>query len=416
MSLRIVTTAIASAALLAATQLPFSAHSSDSREAITRFEPAGERFEMPAIFADASESMKRRASASPTQPVKHPSQAFEEASATQARVQGTAWLKAHQNEDGGWASGSWGRSNGVAQSDVATTSLAVMALLRDAGDSNDHRDAILRGVRFVIRRVEESPSEGPGILGPQGTQPQYKLGRNVDTHFASLMFGELAGHTPPELDARLQAAYDKVLTKVVAAQRADGSFDSDGWAPVLSSSVAAQSLSRAYELGKPVAPEALEKSDAYQRKLVDQETGEFDASAGAGVDLYAAASSLRGNSDAAKRAASPSARVRAEDIAEVSRNALARDRGQLTAGFGSIGGEEMLSYMMISDSLVEAGGDPWSQWEQRIGANLVAIQNADGSWSGHHCITSTPFVTAAAVMTLASEKAHQQKLAAQSSR
>jgi hypothetical protein len=71
----------------------------------------------------------------------------------------------------------------------------------------------------------------------------------------------------------------------------------------------------------------------------------------------------------------------------------------------------MLSYMMISDSMVEAGGDPWKEWEQRIGNNLLATQNADGSWSGHHCITSTTFVTAAAVMTLASGDAHVYKQA-----
>ena len=72
------------------------------------------------------------------------------------------------------------------------------------------------------------------------------------------------------------------------------------------------------------------------------------------------------------------------------------------AGFGSVGGEEMLSYMMISDSMAEEGGDDWDAWRDRIGAHLTAIQNGDGSWSGHHCITSTTFVTAAAVMTLAS--------------
>jgi len=76
------------------------------------------------------------------------------------------------------------------------------------------------------------------------------------------------------------------------------------------------------------------------------------------------------------------------------------DTGALIRGFGSVGGEEMLSYMMISDTLAEDGGDDWNAWQERIGRHLSASQNADGSWSGHHCITSTPFVTAAAVMTL----------------
>jgi hypothetical protein len=336
---------------------------------------------------------------------------FDRATARLARVHGSSWLTQHQNSDGGWGAGSWGASGGVTPSDVATTSLAVMALLRDGGHDGTHRAAIEKGVRFVVRTVEATPADGPGINGPDGTQPQRKLGRNVDTHFASLMMGQLSGRLPGELDARLQVAYDKVLSKVVAAQRADGSFDSEGWAPVLSSSVAAQSLSRAYELGKPIAPEALALSDDYQQTLVDRDTGSFDASAGAGVALYAAASTLRSNSDAAKRAQSDEERERAEAAAGASKQAVQRDPGTLMAGFGSVGGEEMLSYMMISDSLAEAGGDPWKEWEQRIGNNLVATQNADGSWSGHHCITSTTFVTAAAVMTLASGDAVLQKQA-----
>jgi hypothetical protein len=288
-----------------------------------------------------------------------------------------------------------------------------MALLRDGHGPSLHHETILRGLRFVLAAIEASPEAGPGINGPEGTQPQRKLGRHVDTHFASLMLGEMSEHTPAALEARFQAAYDKVLSKVVAAQRADGSFDSEGWAPVLSSSIAAQSLTRAYDLGKKIDRETLERSDAYQQTLVNTDTGEFDASKGAGVRLYAAASSLRGNLLAAKRnGANDAARRRAEQSADVAAEAVRRDSGQLMAGFGSIGGEEMLSYMMISDSMVETGGDPWKEWEQRIGQHLLAIQNADGSWSGHHCITSTPFVTAAAVMTLASGDAYAKKQAA----
>lgn len=317
----------------------------------------------------------------------------------QVRSAGAAWLVAHQNGDGGWGAGAWGASNGKVASDVATTSLAVMALLRDANGQPVHREAVLRGVRFVVESIERSPLEGARLRGPEGTQPQHKLGRNVDTHFAALLLGEVSGALSGALRDRAEVAYDKVLTKVVAAQKADGSFDGDGWAPVLSSSVAAQSLDRARALGRPVAPEALARSDAYQRKLVDPDSGAIDASEGAGVALYAAASSLRSNSNAAKRAKGD-AKGKAEDAAETVAKAVREDRGALVAGFGSVGGEEMLSYMMISDSLAEQGGEDWTAWEERIAQQLAATQNADGSWSGHHCITSTPFVTAAAVMTL----------------
>jgi hypothetical protein len=319
----------------------------------------------------------------------------------QARSAGARWLVENQNADGGWGAGAWGRDVRGATSDIATTSLAVMALLRDAQGEPAHRRAIEQGVDFVVRAVESSPLEGARLQGLEGTQPQYKLGRNVDTHFAALMLGDVSKNRALGEQRRIGAAYDKVLTKVVAAQRVDGSFDADGWAPVLSSSVAAQSLYRARAQGKPIDREILERSDGYQQKLVDAKTGSFDASAGAGVDLYAAASSLINNNDAGKRANGQDG-GRAEAAARATADAVRRNGDALIAGFGSVGGEEMLSYMMISDTMAERGGEDWDVWNRKIGSQLVATQNADGSWSGHHCITSTPFVTAAAVMTLGS--------------
>jgi hypothetical protein len=35
---------------------------------------------------------------------------------------------------------------------------------------------------------------------------------------------------------------------------------------------------------------------------------------------------------------------------------------------------------------------------------LERVQNADGSWSGHHCITSPVFSTAAVLMTLTADR------------
>jgi hypothetical protein len=79
------------------------------------------------------------------------------------------------------------------------------------------------------------------------------------------------------------------------------------------------------------------------------------------------------------------------------------DDEQLLAGFGNNGGEEFLSYTMTSESLVIAGGDKFKQWDNKMAERLQKVQNADGSWSGHHCITSPVFCTAAAVQCLTTE-------------
>jgi hypothetical protein len=288
---------------------------------------------------------------------------------------------------------------------VATTCYVTLALWRDANGTQKNRDAVEKGVTFVVNAVKTAP-EGPRLNTPQGTQPQYKMGELVDTHFAALLLGEVDGKLNAELNREVAIWYDMVLSKVQMTQNADGSFDSNGWAPVLSSSIAAQSLYTAKVKGKDISDDVLERSDGYQANLAGGGSGSFDASEGAGVELYAVASGLRGNDQTSKRerasgnAASPTAEVAdASTEAAVSRVAADAD-GRLVAGFGSIGGEEMLSYQLISDTLAENGGETWDQWNQRMGQYLVNIQNSDGSWAGHHCITSTVFVTAGAVMTL----------------
>ncbi|MFT4623952.1 MAG: hypothetical protein ACI8PZ_002608 [Myxococcota bacterium] len=320
-----------------------------------------------------------------------------------ARAKGVAWVLANQHADGGWSSGAHGSDGVQASSDVATTAFTTLALARDAGGSDRHDVAIARGVDFVLTAVDAAP-DGPRLATPVGTQIQYKLGELVDTHLAALMLGELAGSLDRGRNSRMDTALDKVLTKVQSAQRADGSFDGNGWAPVLSTSLAAQSLNQAVALGKVVDEDVISRSDAYQQRMADTSTGAFDASAGAGVELYAVAGSLANNKQITDRTgrytADAPAAAAAEAVQAAAVGRIAGDDGRLMAGFGSIGGEEMLSYMMISDTLAAEGGSEWASWEERIGTYLVGIQNADGSWVGHHCITSRAFTTAGGLMTL----------------
>ncbi len=337
-----------------------------------------------------------------TQPAVEPDAASAEDIA-KARDRGIAWLKQVQRPDGGWGAGDWQVDAAAAQSDVATTSLVVLAMLRDAGGTDKHDESIAQAVRYVAKVIDESPEGSAKLNGPEGTQPQYKLGQHVDTHLAAMMLGEIEGHFDGKLAKTVAGAHDKVLVKVQLAQNADGSFDSNGWAPVLSTSIAQSSLERAVELGKDVDEEVLAANDRYQQQLVRGD-GSFDTSAGAGVDLYAAASSLKGNRDAKKRATSAPAKTKAEEAEQAAMSRVSGDAGAaIFSGYGSVGGEEMLSYMMISDTLAEDGGDEFVRWNGRVGAHLVAAQNTDGSWAGHHCITSRTFTTAGALMALGAE-------------
>jgi hypothetical protein len=316
-----------------------------------------------------------------------------------AQAKAAAWLVEHQHADGGWSSGAHGTTGAESGSDVATTAFAVMALNRDGRTKHDV--IIQRGVTYVVGAIETAPP-GPRLATPEGTQIQYKLGPLVDTHLASLMLTELLPTLKGDLAKRAKVALQTCVDKVSAAQNADGSFDANAWAPVLSTSIAAQSLSKASNLGIKVEDEVLARSDAYQAGQASSEG--FDTSAGAGVELYAVASSMRSNALAADRVGAAAAPAEAKERAEaVERQAMGEVRADakgLIQGFGSIGGEEMLSYMMISDTLAEKGGKEFTDWQTQIAHTLAGAQNADGSWVGHHCITSQAFATAGGVLVL----------------
>jgi len=296
------------------------------------------------------------------------------------------WLIQAQSSEGGWGSEPGGPT------DVATTSLSGIALLRvsQQGGGAELAAPSKRALLYVVRAVERSPAPDAYIQG-EGTLPQRKLGRGIDTFLAAQYLGEAVAALPrgPERD-RARAALDLCVTKIQALQRDDGSFSKDGWAPVLSSAFAANGLSAAKDVGANVAPRALARAESYMLKGYDAEKKEFRTSDSAGVALYQAAGSL----DAAARGgklAEPTARAAKAHLAD---EAFIR-------GFGSYGGEEHVSYLLSTEAFAKGGGEEWSKWSRSIRARLASIQREDGTWRGDHCITSTAFCTAASLITLA---------------
>ena len=68
------------------------------------------------------------------------------------------------------------------------------------------------------------------------------------------------------------------------------------------------------------------------------------------------------------------------------------------------GGEEFLSYMNLAESLAVTGDEAWRRWDSGMTENLNRVQNADGSWTGSHCITGRTFCTAAVLLTLMADR------------
>jgi len=449
-----------------------------------------------------------------------------------ARIRAIDWLIAHQNPDGGWGQGEESRhmrggDDPAAQdpSNVGDTAASVLALLRVEGDrfhKADNRieyrvaqakDAVHRGINYLLTAVETHDSNDLYITDLRGTRLQSKLGPCVDTFLTAVTLTEALDHNPSdEQRTRITAALEKIVDKIEANQQADGGFGGGGWANALSVSLSNNALNEAARLGLDVDQEVLGRS---QKAAVGTDTvvgGRFAARGdAAGVELYAAAKAVSGSKsndtalretvvtsaptlqplaeqadkvadqletegdteraealrqsarklvvakngheldetaaeEQAKAADELAAAIEDKDLrdrfaavagestdypadwpqataarlrsysrmnADFNTNAqqLAQTRGvvlerlqdqRFVAGFGSDGGEEYLSYMKIGEGLA---GDPdtekeFAHFTKAMKGNLARVQNQDGSWTGHHCITGRNFCTAAALMVM----------------
>lgn len=354
---------------------------------------------------------------------------------------GIEWLIRAQHEDGGWGAGSHARQDvrdpHQVVTDPATTAFTTMALLR-AGHgpvSGKHREAVRKAIAHLVRVVEQSPVDGPKVTALEGTQIQTKLGPLVDTAMTAQLLGRVLPLLPQDdpLKRPVDAALEKCVAKLQKGQAENGSWGGGGWAPVLQSSLATSALEVAQAVGKKVDGQQLDKAREYQKGNYDTKSGAIKGEDGAGVALYGMAGAQRANAGEAQAASELLRRAQAEGkvpaaapvnaqnlrLAGVSeedaerladahaQNTVQQTRmndEQLLAGFGNNGGEEFLSYMLTSESLVITGGEPWTQWRTKMEERLGKIQGPDGSWSGHHCISSPVFCTAAVIQCLTADR------------
>jgi hypothetical protein len=311
-----------------------------------------------------------------------------------------AWLIAAQNEDG-----SWGADTHSQTPDVATTSLAGIALLRlgHTGSRGEFQASTRRAVEYVVAAVERTPADEIAIQGP-GTLPQRKLGRNIDTYVAAQFLSEALPTLPRHMASRASDALASCVRRIERAQGADGSFAKDGWAPLLSSAFAANGLHAAASVGARVDAKKLARADANLMGKYDDRTKSFDVRESAGVSLYAAAASAIASSrvQEAKPGSAEGSRElqqKAKIVAAEVRDQLSNDR--LLRGYGTYGGEEHVSYMLTAEAKARAGAAEFAEWKKQMNLRLASIQREDGTWRGDHCITSTAFCTAASLITLA---------------
>ena len=358
---------------------------------------------------------------------------------TVAVERGARWLVSVQGKDGGWGQdggetsyvrqGEHLESNG---NDVANTAVAATALLHAGSSptSGQYHLALQRAVDFILRHVEQSPTEGLAVTDLNGTQIQRKLGPFIDTFLSSKLLAELDGTMgDARMNARVRQSLRKCVAKIEKNQLKDGSWNvAGGWAPILGTSMASRGLYIAQQKGVVVSDMAMAKVEQYTKLQVQpgRATGagagfgegvgagegggvggvsgkvgsgmtviaspSLAYTASAGIPLYQEAQALEqlSRTDADRK-------KNAKQIQAIT-NQLGNAR--FVTGFGSIGGEEFFSYLNISDSLHRTGGEAWAKWNGDMKTKLIRLQNEDGTWAGQHCITGRVAVTSAAILLL----------------
>jgi hypothetical protein len=351
-----------------------------------------------------------------------------------------AWLARAQHQDGGFGGGSHSRQDvrdaHAVPSDPATTAVAAIAFLRAGSglERGEYRKNLERATEYLLATIEAAKADGPQITELTGTQPQSKMGANVDTALAAQYLARLLQDVAKDapLRPRIVKALDKCLHKIETSQGKDGNWSAGGWAPVLQSAQMCTALELGQLAGRSVDKEKLANAREYQKKQVGAD-GKVRADGAAGVVLYASAAEMRANAAQAKAAEDlveeakrggrleKDARVDEQTLRDLGveapqaaslgqafqANTAAKSRafdGRVLDGFGNNGGEEFLSYQMNSESLAIAGGEEWTKWRTMIAERLAKVQNQDGSWSGHHCITSPTFCTATAISCLTADR------------
>jgi hypothetical protein len=185
--------------------------------------------------------------------------------------------------------------------------------------------------------------------------------------------------------------------------------------------------------GKPVNDRLLAAARDHHKRNLNVTTGKASAADGAGVELYSWSSSARATAAEAYAAKAlldkgvregrleADARVSAPRLQELGvprdqarslvgaydqiQTQLDRmDDASLLQGFGVNGGEEYVSYMLTSETLVLVGGESWTKWNDMMQKRLAGIQRENGSWGGLHCITGGAFCTSAVIQCLTADR------------
>lgn len=342
-----------------------------------------------------------------------------------------------QHNNGGWGAGAHTNQRELnphaVKTDPATTAMVAMAMLRSGSklESGEYSTHLKKATEYLLREVEQSDKNSSTITSLTGTQIQTKLGANIDVALTAQFLTNLLDEKTADknFENRVRECLKICVNKIQQVQNSNGSFKGSGWAGVLQSSFATNALEAAQAQGIAVDTTILQRARDFQKGNFNEKTGEVNTELGAGIVLYSVSGSTRASAKESRKAEEEFSKAKKEgridkdatlssdnlekigyskseaqryytayNVYNSAKNVSQQDN--VMSGFGNNGGEEFLSFLQTGESMIISKDMEWKKWYDKISGTLLGIQNNDGSWNGHHCITSPVFCTATSVLIL----------------
>jgi hypothetical protein len=293
---------------------------------------------------------------------------------------GIRWLKS-----GIRANGMVGPDIGHAP-DLSCTAMTGLALLAHGstphgGEHSKEVSRVLEAVLTMSKRLPPADQERQ-----ESTNIRRKIGAYADRFLAALFLSEILGESGDAEDD-VRQTLEKLVNDICEAQRDDGMWGSDSWAPVLGTVLGWESLRSSSSGGMQVSASANRVGEALL-KLLRKEQNRRE---GWMHDFYKKASSIR---------VLYSMNYREDPVFQDCLQHTLKLAKTDRRPFVEAGGEEYLAFFLVTECLMHDPEGLGKEWYPVVADRLIEVQNADGSWTGHHCIHSRTFCTAAALMTL----------------
>lgn len=273
------------------------------------------------------------------------------------------------------------------QQDIGCTSMVGLALLSlgNTPVEGERAREIRSIVNFLLRKVDNMPTDD--ITSEVQTQLQNKIGRHAHTFFATTFLCEVVGEGYDPVP--VQKALKRLVTAIQGTQH-DGHWGQQSWAPMLGTVMGWVALRAAYQCGMKVGDSPNTTADY----IIKQMTTKIGQNNGSWMhELYKNATGIRVLYELEKQE---------DEVAERAFKSVLDLVSKDNTAFSQAGGEEYLAFHLITETMLQKGGKDWKTWFPNVRDRICAVQNNDGSWTGHHCITSRTFCTAAACLVLSS--------------